>query len=756
MPSSSRMLVVLLAAFVALLAAPALASPAPAGPTNSVADPLADLGATSPTCRDDVGAEARRNCTATGAVAQRYPLNSYGFDTQIGFSISHLDRSFLGALQAIGALLWMALVFLVKGVLLLLEWGFSIDLLGSAMSQARQALATLHDQVIGQPWFLTALGVTALWAIWRGFVQRQAAQTITGLAATIALMVCGLVVLAEPDATVGYASRLANDAALSVLSATSARQLGRPTRSLAAATIALFDSTVRDPWCALEFGSVEYCDRHAKGSQRLTNADVWLQFPAQSTQRKGLYRLLKGEKPDGSRSLIGTVTHPALSVVGLGGGDLSSHLPDGVKGMVAKDPPRAAMQEAGGTFTRFALLALIALGVLGAVALLAYLGIRLLLASVLALLLLLFTPAVLLAPAFGESGRATFIAWAKRLAGAIAAKLVYALFLAVVLTAAAALRRLDIGWFGTWLLQIAFWWGVLLKRHELIGFVSVPGNLQHQGRSGLGSVLTQAYYGMQVGRLATRTAQHAAGRSGALVGAAKRRSAGTREHRVAAAGQLAGEQLDEDGRRVLAGRQELASTAMAERGQLERELRVVDRRLAGFDETHAGARANAMPSPLPTTDQAALVRRRRELLDRLSSPDMRSAAQVILHADRNRAQTGQPVTPRDLATYRSQRAADHAAGLAIDDERHLRAAGIDPQEYRGSQGEARADMSRSVERFLKRERQLLAATATAAPDPRHAGLRIDPDDFRTKVAARRATARRQRRADRLGSGAVRR
>ena len=65
-------------------------------------------------------------------------------------------------------------------------------------------------------------------------------------------------------------------------------------------------------------------------------------------------------------------------------------------------------------------------------------------------------------------------------------------------------------------------------------------------------------------------------------------------------------------------------------------------------------------------------------------------------------------------------------------------------------------MSRSVERFLKRERQLLAATATAAPDPRHAGLRIDPDDFRTKVAARRATARRQRRADRLGSGAVRR
>jgi hypothetical protein len=31
---------------------------------------------------------------------------------------------------------------------------------------------------------------------------------------------------------------------------------------------------------------------------------------------------------------------------------------------------------------------------------------------------------------------------------------------------------MSIGWFGTWLLQIAFWWGVLLERHELIGVAS--------------------------------------------------------------------------------------------------------------------------------------------------------------------------------------------------------------------------------------------------------------------------------------------
>ena len=42
-----------------------------------------------------------------------------------------MQESFLGALQSIAALLWMALVYLVKGVLLLLEWAFSLDLLGA-------------------------------------------------------------------------------------------------------------------------------------------------------------------------------------------------------------------------------------------------------------------------------------------------------------------------------------------------------------------------------------------------------------------------------------------------------------------------------------------------------------------------------------------------------------------------------------------------------------------------------------------------
>ena len=169
--------------------------------------------------------------------------------------MTHLERSFLGALQDIAALIWMAFVYALKGVLLLVEWAFSLDLLGQAMTGARRTLAYLHDEVIGQPWFLAALSVAGLWGIWRGFVKRQATQAITGLIASVLLMVAGLVILARPEDTVGRASQLANQASLSVLSAATGRDINRPTRSLADSMIGVFDSMVRDPWCALEFGS---------------------------------------------------------------------------------------------------------------------------------------------------------------------------------------------------------------------------------------------------------------------------------------------------------------------------------------------------------------------------------------------------------------------------------------------------------------------------------------------------------------------
>ena len=708
-------------------------------------DPLSALGAGSPSCRGNVNAKARRNCAISGSVAHGAPISFYGFDVQIGFSLTDMDDSFLGALQSVAGLIWMALVFLVKGVLLLVEWGFSIDLLGEAMPDARRTLATLHERVIGEPWFLAALSAAGLWGIWRGLVQRRTGEAIGGLGATVLLMAAGLVMLANPDGTVGYASKLANDASLGILSAATTGNVERPTASLSQAMSGAFDVTVRDPWCALQFGSVDWCHERAPGGRALSNGDVWLAYPAGSGERKALYKLLKGEEPEDG-GLFDFATKPLLGLIGLGGGPEAT-VPDEVRALVRKQPERAAMQEAGSTFSRLALLALIVVGMTGAIALLAYLGIRLLLAAILALILLLLAPAMLLAPAFGESGRATFLAWVKRLVGALIAKLVYALFLAVVLAASATLTRLDIGWFGVWLLQIAFWWGILIKRQELVGFVSAGAPVS-QGSEGGPSLLGRGYYAMQIGRVAMANARSVAAKPLAAAGAVGSRRSERATARTAAVGHLSGERVDAAGRAALSERHGRAATVAAQRPVLERELRAVDRKLAGWDEAEVAAAAQGREPPNPTEEQNALLAHRRSLQERLASPELRAAEQAALAAARERGRTGESVSARDLEAWRAKRERE-LQELPLDHVENLRSVGIDPSRYAEATGPERAGLRKQLEERLAAERALLRAASGDDPAAaREARIHFDPREVRVRTAEERARQRRERSARR--------
>src|SRR4051794_775167 len=146
---------------------------------------------------------------------------------------------------------------------------------------------------------------------------------------------------------------------------------------------------------------------------------------------------------------------------------------------------------------------------------------------------------MLIAPALGDAGRATFIAWLKRLLGAEVAKFVFAIFLTVVLTASRVFGGLELGWFGTWLLQAAFWWGIFIKRHEILEFVS--GGLPGQHGNGIGHVLSHGYYAWMLGRGARQMATRAAAPVGMGAAAARKGGHARREARSAATRSLARE-----------------------------------------------------------------------------------------------------------------------------------------------------------------------------------------------------------------------
>ncbi len=68
-------------------------------------------------------------------------MSNYGLDIQVETRIDKVENNLFAAIQAVGALIWLGLVYALKGVLLLLEWAFSLDLLNEAMPGLRRALA---------------------------------------------------------------------------------------------------------------------------------------------------------------------------------------------------------------------------------------------------------------------------------------------------------------------------------------------------------------------------------------------------------------------------------------------------------------------------------------------------------------------------------------------------------------------------------------------------------------------------------------
>ena len=125
------------------------------------------------------------------------------------------------------------------------------------------------------------------------------------------------------------------------------------------------------------------------------------------------------------------------------------------------------------------------------------------LAQVLLLLLLAFSPVALVAAAIPGRGHAFFRGWLEKLAGFLLRKAAYSLALAVLLAVNGALAAAtdSLGWLMSFGLQALFFWAVFLQRkaltESLIGIATGPGT---PGREGSLRLLALYYGARNVGR----------------------------------------------------------------------------------------------------------------------------------------------------------------------------------------------------------------------------------------------------------------
>jgi hypothetical protein len=422
-------------------------------------------GARSPWCdRPGRDAATQARCERSGSIARDYPLSSYGIDSFVEVGVTKPQNIVPAAIQSLLRVVWFTLLLAVNGVMLLQEWAFSIDLVSRSLDRLRVFLGHLNNDLLGESWLLLGVSVAAICGMWSGFVRRRTIETVTGLGATVLMICLALAIIANPEATVGKLSSIANESSVSALSIVTER-VEDPTVAYPKASRELFNIMVLPGWCTLQFGSSAYCHARpgkicAKDDDGLivdadlhcrqfggTVAEAWLAHPSGSNERARLFR-----------------------------------------GLEATDRSRVIPQTEHGAITRPGLLLLLMFTTLGAIMILLYLAIKLIMAAVMTLALLLALPVMLIVPAFGEAGRRVMVGYAKAGGGAIFAKAVYALGTAGVFVIADLISRLQFGPVATQLLLGVFFWGVWLRRDTIFGFV-LPG-------SALPS-LSSMYYGMQ-------------------------------------------------------------------------------------------------------------------------------------------------------------------------------------------------------------------------------------------------------------------
>jgi hypothetical protein len=470
-----------------------------AGSLQGEADPLVSNGLGSPLCDGALSSElsgaSRRHCETSGFVAASAPTGDYGIDVHIDTGVLGLSSG--GLLTTVQDLfvtpVWMALVWVVHALVVMLEWCFTIDLLDSASVGGGVARGLRQMQgTFTNPWLATVLAVAAVVAAYNGLVRRRVAETVGQALLALAMMAGGMWTMLDPAGTVGALGGWANEAGLGTLAVTTRGTPARAGRALADSMGMVFAAAIEVPWCYMEFGDVGWCRDRERMDPRLRAAGLriaageralvgckldpnYLSVCAArgSAAAKALEHsaeLLRDARSNGALFLALPANGSARNAINDEGSLLRAICrSDDATRCRGPAAAQAEFRTNGGTWARVGGLLLIAAGVLGMILLLGFIALRLLAASLFSLLYLMLAPAAVLAPALGESGRTAFRKWATQLLGAVVSKLLFSFLLGVVLSILTILANLrTLGWWTQWLLMSAFWWGAFARRHQLL------------------------------------------------------------------------------------------------------------------------------------------------------------------------------------------------------------------------------------------------------------------------------------------------
>ncbi|MCA1698390.1 MAG: hypothetical protein LC790_05580 [Actinobacteria bacterium] len=339
-----------------------------------------------PAVAKDLGTDVLGNISpesrlGAGALVDRYPLSAFSLDYSTDVGITELDGVPPTIAHWSAAQIWSLSSFLIKSMIDLFAWAFSLDLLGvepgqhGALEPVADAITSIYENVLGEAWMAAAIVLAGIWGIWRALIQRRYTETFGALAVSVVFVVIALFFVYEPEKTVGTASRWTNELSLAFLAGANTGSLDDPAQAKRHVADQLYSTLIYEPWVVLQFGGLQHCVDLDKRDGDGYPKPVGPHDPARDLCRNHLKQDQDGHggyAPRFLRSPAGSDEREA-EYEALRSGEIPEDERDGqFRGYAVdkSDSPAVDVQQEGGAYQRLTLALVFFIGSLGAVLLL--------------------------------------------------------------------------------------------------------------------------------------------------------------------------------------------------------------------------------------------------------------------------------------------------------------------------------------------------------------------------------------------------
>lgn len=445
-------------------------------------DTTQSLGMADASCAHNKTADAQviENCAASGLAESAYPPANYGTDTHVDTGPLSFANDLASGIQTfIGgffALLAHVLTWILEG----LGLAFSFDLFAQGHNRIAHGIGnTLNLFTVPLLPIFIVLGGIVAFVYWG--VHKAEGKAVTHVFAMVLLIALGFLIATNPVGMLGWLDQASNELTSGTFSAFTGHN-ATDTSGFADATPGIYKIAMEEPWCAMEFGSVNWCMARIDPTMAAARRSVLAHLP-EALGDQGSKQLAKQEEPIERTRLNDARTNGELFLSFIPNSDARNGQNDSwtlYHALLQEHPELAAIRGAGGVWEHMVILFLACVAGLFFLLLLIYIAYQLVVASVFFIVCLFLTPVMIFAPAFGETGRAAFVKWLTWMGEALAKRIIFAAYLGIVLlTTNVFLQATNLGWGLQWLILGVIWAMGFHFRHRFLDLLTAGAYDSH-------------------------------------------------------------------------------------------------------------------------------------------------------------------------------------------------------------------------------------------------------------------------------------